>query len=415
MKLHTGSLYWPQVTNVKKIKSKNIIDANKNDVLIVGGGISGAISAYRLSKAGFKVTLIEKNKIAMGSSAASTGLIQYMSDKGVVYYIETLGYEQGKRFYDLSMRAIQTLLDLDNEIDNLDQDTFLVKESLILATEKNKLEPVKKESEKQDELGYGAKFYDREMLKKQGIDAYGGLCAYPDIALNPYGFVYRLISTAIEKYGLHVMENTEFIDIKDYQSINENQDDLYQLVRIKNQEKIIECKFKKILFATGYNPPEIFNDKLNNLNINKTYVAVSEKNINLEKSTDYLLWEVKEPYTYFRHTFEGSLMTGGLDEEDSNIKNGDEKKNTNKLVRLTKEMLIDKDLQVNIQYQYAALFGESKDNLPYMGIDPDNKNIMVICGAGGNGTVYSTIGSDICLDWVKGENIDEYKMFSLAR
>ena len=54
-------------------------------------------------------------------------------------------------------------------------------------------------------------------------------------------------------------------------------------------------------------------------------------------------------------------------------------------------------------YSYAALFGESKDSLPYMGEDPEQPEVFIICGLGGNGTVYSAIASDIALAWMQGK------------
>lgn len=407
MKLHSGILYWPEITKVEKTKFEDDFDPNKNDILIVGGGISGAISAYRLAKEGYGVTLIEKNEIGSGSSSANTGLIQYMSDKGVRYYINSLGYDEGKGFYDKSVKAIATLTELDRELENLDVPTFEIKKSLILATEEDKVSELKAETEKQKEFGYGAEYFDKEFLSKLGIDAFGGLCAKPDIALNPFGFVHRLIRSAVEKYNLHIMEKTEFISVEDCSD--------FQIVNVEKNGKRIRYKFKKVIFATGYEPPEMFKEKLSKLIINKTYVTVSRDDIQLDENTDYLTWEVREPYTYFRHTFENSLMIGGLDEPGDSISDVEVYKNKNNLIRLTKEMLIDKNLKIEPEYSYVALFGESEDDIPYIGVDTDNKNLMVICGAGGNGTVYSTIASEFAISWVKNDDLSDYKIFSLGR
>ncbi len=43
------------------------------DVLIVGGGVIGSLTAYRLSKAGHKVTVVEADGIASGASGTSGG------------------------------------------------------------------------------------------------------------------------------------------------------------------------------------------------------------------------------------------------------------------------------------------------------------------------------------------------------
>ena len=51
-------------------------------------------------------------------------------------------------------------------------------------------------------------------LKEHNINAYGGLLAGPDINLNPYAFVLRLLKTASEKYKLHIAEGVKFIEAR---------------------------------------------------------------------------------------------------------------------------------------------------------------------------------------------------------
>ena len=50
------------------------------DVLVVGGGITGALIADELSHHGHDVAVIEQRDIGWGSTAASTALLQYEID-----------------------------------------------------------------------------------------------------------------------------------------------------------------------------------------------------------------------------------------------------------------------------------------------------------------------------------------------
>lgn len=407
MRLHIGELFWPNNTDVPVLNTKDNFDNSIRDVLVVGGGISGAISAYRLAREGYEVTLIDQNKIASGSTSANTGLIQYMSDKGVVDFIEQIGATDAIRFYRQSIQAVETLRKINEELESLKTDTFDIKKSIILATESGKYSYVKNEAEKQAELGFGASFLDETELKEKNIDAYCGLVAYPDIGLNPYGFVYRLIEKAIDDFGLNVHEDCSFEKIEDTPN--------GELVTIKKNGEEIKREFKKVLFATGYNPPQMFKDKLNKLILFKTYVTVSKKNEEYDHEPDFLVWEVRNAYTYFRQTFDKRYMIGGMDVRDDDLKEEDIDKNTNELISKTIDMIDDKDINIEPEYSYAAIFGESDDNIPYMGTDPDNPNLFVICGAGGNGTVYSTIASEMVLLWMKGEDLSEYEIFRLGR
>jgi len=53
----------------------------KTDVVVIGGGVIGVAIAYNLTKRGLKVTLVEKNDLASGTSGACDGCIFLQSKK----------------------------------------------------------------------------------------------------------------------------------------------------------------------------------------------------------------------------------------------------------------------------------------------------------------------------------------------
>ena len=404
MKLHKGNLFWPSNTEDISLKIHNNFEPNK-DVLVVGSGMSGALSAYELSKAGYKVTMIEENRIASGSSSANTGLIQYMSDQGVKKFAEQIGKDAAIRFYNQSKEAVDHLIKINDELVNTDQENFSQENSMILATEMKKVSDVKDETNMQKEIGYDVKYLNNDELADYNLKAYGGLLCGPDINLNPFAFVLRLLKTAVNNYNLEIVEGVKFIKCE-----KESGENIVSL-EIGGQE--IKKPYKKLVIATGYNPPDQFKKNLKNIELYKTYVAVSQK---LEEKTyeDLLVWEVKDAYTYFKKTFDGRLMIGGFDEKSDMIKEKDVGKRDKDLIKGANSMLVDK-YDLDVEYSYTALFGISKDNLPYMGVDPENEDIFVICGVGGNGTVYSKIGASMVAKWIKGELLEEYETYRLGR
>ena len=66
LKMHKPIRQYPYLT-------ENI----ETEVVIVGGGVTGSIVSYYLSKAGVKAVVLEKRRIAHGSSSISTSLLQY--------------------------------------------------------------------------------------------------------------------------------------------------------------------------------------------------------------------------------------------------------------------------------------------------------------------------------------------------
>jgi len=55
--------------------TKKVLSSEEYDLLIIGGGITGAGIALDASSRGMKVALVEKNDFASGTSSKSTKLI----------------------------------------------------------------------------------------------------------------------------------------------------------------------------------------------------------------------------------------------------------------------------------------------------------------------------------------------------
>jgi ribulose 1,5-bisphosphate synthetase/thiazole synthase len=60
MQLTNGSVFWTKKNTIKNTYSYLTKDIHC-DVLVVGGGITGAITAYYLAKEGMNVVVVEKN------------------------------------------------------------------------------------------------------------------------------------------------------------------------------------------------------------------------------------------------------------------------------------------------------------------------------------------------------------------
>ena len=64
-----------------------------SDVVIVGGGAVGCATAYFLAKAGAKVTVLEKEKVAYGASGFAMGLLSPLYGLGIPGPLEGLSLE----------------------------------------------------------------------------------------------------------------------------------------------------------------------------------------------------------------------------------------------------------------------------------------------------------------------------------
>src|SRR5580700_338036 len=105
------------------------------DVAVIGGGITGALVAYRLVNEGVDTVLLDRRDIGTGSTAASTSLLQYEIDTELADLIPRVGEADAVRGYQLGLEAIDQIEEL---VALLGDDCgFERKTSLYLASKKS--------------------------------------------------------------------------------------------------------------------------------------------------------------------------------------------------------------------------------------------------------------------------------------
>ena len=92
-----------KVRNVYPYLSSNI----ECDVIVVGGGICGAITAYFLAKDGFKVCVIEKNIIGYNTTGVSSACITDFIDE---LYTKSCINKEKNKIFQMKISIIQIRL-----------------------------------------------------------------------------------------------------------------------------------------------------------------------------------------------------------------------------------------------------------------------------------------------------------------
>ena len=98
------------------------------DVLIIGGGIAGILTAYYLHQAGVKYVLVEKNTICSGTTQNTTAKITYQH--GFVYH-KILKTTVSKR---LSNTSVPTRERLTNTPSCAEQSTAIMRSKTTMCT-----------------------------------------------------------------------------------------------------------------------------------------------------------------------------------------------------------------------------------------------------------------------------------------
>ncbi|KAB8136243.1 FAD-dependent oxidoreductase [Gracilibacillus oryzae] len=185
---------------------------SQTDVLIIGGGIAGIITAYQLSKADRKVTLIEAHRLLEGVTGYTTAKVT--AQHGMIYskLMKTFNAETARLYYDANMEAInffrETIEELNIDCDFEDKDAYIYADS----TQSKKL--LEKEID-----AYKAINIDGGMAEVEAsfpIKAELAAVMRNQAQFHPVKFLAPLINE-IEKNGGKIYENTramEFIDHK---------------------------------------------------------------------------------------------------------------------------------------------------------------------------------------------------------
>ena len=323
------------------------------DVVILGGGITGALVRYHLIKSGIKCITIDARTIGFGSTSASTSLLQYEIDIPLYKLTEIIGKEKAERAYKLCDKAIN---DLEEIAKALNIKEFESKKSLYYAKYKKDSDWLKKEFEARKTAGFKVEYLTPEEVQKQyGIKSYGAILSHHGAQTNAYIMAHELLQYKADKKDFAVYDRSPVKNIKHEKN-----------GVVLKTENGYTLKAKKLVYATGYEVVEFIDRPI--VDLLSTYAVVSEQYNERDFWKDeVLIWNTADPYLYVRTTADNRILIGGRDEEFSNPAKRDKL-----LKRKTKQLTDDANklfpnLNFIPEFSWTGTFGATKDGLPYIG------------------------------------------------
>ncbi|MCJ8013337.1 FAD-binding oxidoreductase [Paenibacillus sp. KQZ6P-2] len=170
MILNSGNPAWPHT--LKPVPEYPALDqALECDCLVVGGGMSGAILAYKLTEQRIDTILIDKRKIGGGSSAANTGLLQYSNDKTLTSMIHTFGEDIAVTFYQYCEQSVYQLKELCSKLSASPE--FIPRSSLYFASNENDAEMLQKEYQTLRKYGFKVDYWNQATIAKKVVFTMG--------------------------------------------------------------------------------------------------------------------------------------------------------------------------------------------------------------------------------------------------
>jgi glycine/D-amino acid oxidase-like deaminating enzyme len=371
------------------------------DVLIIGGGISGALACYHLVNAGVKCVIVDSRTIGLGSTCASTSLLQYEIDTPLSELIELVGEKNAVLSYKLCEEAIGKIGTIDKKIKCGE---FEAKRSLYYAANKKHLAFLKGEFATRKAHGFKVSFLDEKSLKNHyTINAPGAILSETAAQTNAYKFTHALLQFCKQK-GIDIYDRTNVVDIR------HQRNDV--VVKTANGCRI---KANKLVYANGYEAVKCIDKKI--VHLHSTYATISEQNtadVDLWED-ELLIWNTADPYLYVRSTKDRRIIVGGRDEPFINAHK------SNSLIT-SKSKLLKKDIgklfpyvDYKPEFNWSGIFGSTIDGLPFIGTLPGKPNGYFALGFGGNGITFSLMAAEIIADIITKGKSKYTRLFGFER
>lgn len=384
----------PYFTSISKVINKySYLDDNLNtDVVIVGGGITGAILAYYFSKSNINVVLLEKDVIGYCSTSITTALLEYELDSAANELMQYTSKENVLNSYRVGVRALKEIDKFINEYGN--NINYSKRDTMFYTGKECDIGEIEREYIFRREHGFDVSLIDDSDGIFQFKISSGVIGNNGGMEIDPYKFTHELLKEA-KKLGAKVFENTEVV------KVNYTDDNVEVVTKYDYK---VNCK--KIIVATGYNT-RLFTDRDFGVTT-KSFNIVTKPIENLDKFYNKtLIRDNKDPYNYLRATYDNRIIIGGEDVDfitDADNEALAEEKYSILESRL-KQMF--PEINIEIEYKYGGAFTSTQDNLGFIGEDPSNKKLWYCLGYGANGILFS-INGGIMLSKLYKNEIDEY-------
>ncbi|MBE1441996.1 NAD(P)/FAD-dependent oxidoreductase [Paenibacillus sp. OAS669] len=402
MDLFTGKLLWPD-TLPQPPQYPSLEEDITCDVLIIGGGVAGALCGYYLMKQGVNAVLVDKRSIGAGTTAANSGILQCSNDKSLTSCIHSFGEQNGVRFYQLCRDAVNELGRICAELD-LDAE-YLKRSCLYVASQENDLASLRKEYELLHRYGFSVSYWEEEQISRSfSFHKPGAIYSEGDAVFNPYKLANGLIEILSRKFGLRVYTDTEIRSHVAYEN--------HLVFHTRTRRTITAAK---AVIATGYEAQMMKRNP--NAMLESTFAVATQR---LKAFPGWyeqcLIWETARPYLYIRTTADNRIIIGGMDEATANAQERDAMLLRKKELLLAETIKLFPELgRLQAEYSWSATFGSTHDGLPLIGTQEEFPHCYFALGYGGNGTVYCTIAGQIISSLIASGSHPDAHLFRFDR
>lgn len=377
--LRTGRSLWADSPGLG-VPVRPLKQAVSADVAIVGAGISGAFMAHELAR-DHSVVVLDRRPPLMGSTIASTALLQWEIDLPLTVLAERIGMAKAHRAYARSRGAVDALkrIVMAGGIRCGLQD----KDTLYLAGDAHGHRALETEVGARAAMGLESQYISPADLRDRfGIERTGAILSRGSASGDPARLAAGLLRRAAA-WGAGIHSPVE---------VTEAVSDPEGVTLLTDTGHAVRAKH--VVFCCGYEFPK--GVPTPGAKVISTWALATKPRTPCPPwLRDTLVWEASDPYLYLRMGGDGRLIVGGEDEASPDAHADPAKLKRKSAVIADKLKRLLPEVEFEIDYVWAGAFGESSTGLPQIAPVPDMDHCWAVMGFGGNGITYSVIASQV--------------------
>lgn len=345
------------------------------DVVIIGGGITGLLTAYLLEKSGNRVVLLEADTIGDGTTAYSSCHLTTDIDFEYRNVSASFNEETAKLVADSRVAGIN-LIEKIAKAHNI-VCGFKRVDGYLYTENKEDVTSIKEEASYASKAGLDVSLTAKVPLPFETLQ---GLVFHQQAEFNALQFIIGL-ADVLSKTSCKIFENSRVTGLVEKDGF----------CGVQTERGSIHAKH---VVVAAHLPA--FSHVLQTMAAPyRSYMmAVTLKEEHYPKG---LFWDTADPYHYTRtytHDAGQWLVVGGADHKTGVVET------TEQSYEALEKYVRERYAVNEITHRWSAQFYEPVDGLPYIGRNPFSKNIFIATGFSGDGLVYGATASMIISDLI---------------
>ena len=392
--------YSPWLAGPPRPASEGLDADIRCDVVIVGGGITGALAAEHLTALGHAVVLVDREREGFGSTAASTAMLQWEIDLPLRELAALYGFDKAADVYRRSFKAVKGLRERVAELQL--GCAFLPRDTVYLAAGDVGSRELLDEATLRRKAGLPGTLLDHgTLLGTFGFDRQAAIVSPGSAEADPLSLCHALLRVAAGR-GARLIRD-EAVAFDSTASTASAQLDSGRTIEAGH-----------VVLATGYVMPACVTSDLHRVASSWALATLPQAPAALWPGPA-LVWEASEDYVYCRTTTDGRIIIGGEDEESDDPDRRKELGPEKTAALLAKLRALVPGAAATLGHAWSGAFGQTVDGLPLIGRVPGYPRMLAAYGYGGNGITFSFLASRIIGAMIGGAEAPWFRHFAIDR